>query len=368
MKNLFLIDGAAGTGKTDMLDYLQDKYSGRNQVAVLRKYTTREHRLEEKKRELSLDLEFISNRRFNELKSNPDFYSYSYGEKLYGFLGSDINLLLQTYQNLFIIVRDRKTIQDLINEYPTLCTIPVFIYTDREQCEKRLLDDGYSEEAVKFRLGRQSLAWDDYLKHSDLYQEVIINNSNRNDFHRLIDSLIKKYSSENEINNMIVISNCERFTLLKPLIGFKRDIISRLQNYDRNVFLMMKFRENNKLAYKFIKKQLEENGFNCVRADQETWNITNNVYNPLAVLYCCKYGIALFDEPEDGNMFSPNVAYELSMMHLQGKNCLILRHNSLDGVPFDLIKDLHQSYSKELEFEAIVQRWVSEIKQGRDFL
>lgn len=368
MKNLFLIDGAAGTGKTDMLDYIQDKYSGRNQIAVLPKYTTREHRSEEKNRKLSLDLKFISYRGFQELQNEPDFYSYKYGGHSYGFHKNEIDKLLATFQNLFIIVRDRKTIQDLIQDYPKFCTIPVFIYTDREQCEKRLIKDSYSEEDVKFRLSRQSLAWEDYLKHSDLYREVIINNSNRNDFHRLIDSLLKKYSPENEENNMLVISDCERFTLTKPLVGFKKDIINRLYNYDRNVFLMMKFRDNNRLVYNFIKTQLEEVGFNCVRADEPEWNITNNVYNPLAVLYCCKYGIALFDEPEVNNAFSPNVAYELSIMHLQGKNCLILRHDSLDSVPFDLIKDLHQSYSRDLQLRSIVQKWVFEIKQGSDFL
>lgn len=363
MKNLFLIDGAAGTGKTDMLDYVREKYSARNQVAVIRKYTTREHRTEEIKRSLSLDLEFISARRFAELKRKPDFYSYGYGGGLYGFRRSEIDKALQTHQHVFILVRDLATIQQLVADYPNICTIPVFIYTDREQCEKRLSADGYSKEAVNFRLERQELAWNDYLKHSGVYQEIIINNSNKTDFHRLIDYLLWKYSQENESSEMLVISNCEKFTLLKPLIGFKKAIRSHAEGYDRNVFLMMKFRDSNKIVYDFIKKQLEESGFNCVRADQREWNITQNVYNPLAVLYCCKYGIALFDEPEEGNMFSPNVAYELSMMHLQGKNCLILRHKSLPEMPFDLIKDVHKTYSKDLELENIVRNWVSDIRE-----
>jgi guanylate kinase len=362
MKTLFLIDGAAGAGKTDMLYYLLDKYAARNQVAVLRKFTTRKHRPEEIKRKLWLDLEFISAREFEERKQSVDFYSYAYGGKLYGFGRSEIDKALSTHQNVFLIARDRATIQQLIDDYPKVCTVPVFIYTDREQCEKRLLDEGYSENAVKFRLERQQLAWNDYLKHSNLYQEVIINNSNKTDFYRLIDSLIYKYAPENAPSNMLVISNCERFTLLKPLIGFKSAIQARTTNYSRNVFLMMKFRDSNKLVFEFIKKQLEERGFNCVRADQSEWNITQNVYNPLAVLYCCKYGIALFDEPEEGNAFSPNVAYELSMMHMQGKDCLILRHKSLPEMPFDLIKDVHQTYSKDLELEDIVRSWVSEIR------
>jgi len=365
MKNLFLIDGAAGAGKTDMLYYLREKYAGRNQVAVLRKFTTRKHRPEEIKRKLWLDLEFVSARQFEDLKQNSDVYTYGYGGKQYGFRRSEIDKALSTHQNVFLIARDRATIQQLIADYPKVCTVPVFIYTDREQCEKRLLDEGYNEDAVKFRLERQQLAWNDYLKHSSLYREVIINNSNKTDFYRLIDSLLHKYAPESAPLDTLIISNRERFTLLKPLIGFKSAIQARTEHYERNVFLMMKFRENNKLVFEFIKKQLEDSGFICVRADQPEWNITQNVYNPLAVLYCCKYGIALFDEPEEGNVFSPNVAYELGMMHMQGKECLILRHKLLPTMPFDLIKDLHQQYAKDLELEEIVRNWVLEIRGNR---
>jgi guanylate kinase len=364
VKNLFLIDGAAGTGKTDMLTYLQEKSSYRNQIAIIRKYTTRKHRPEEAKRKLPLDLDFGSTRRFADLKRKGDFYSYMYGGELYGIRRPDIERALQTHQHVFVIVRDLAAIQQISHDFPKVCTIPVFIYTDREQCEKRLLADNYDKEAVKFRLERQELAWNDYLKHSGAYREVIINNSNITDFHRLIDSLLRKYSSETESASMLVVSECEKFPLLTSLIGFKKTIQAAAKNYDRNVFLMMKFREENELVYRFIKKQLEENKFNCIRADQREWNITQDIYNPLAVLYCCKYGIALFDEPEEGNRFSPNVAYELGMMHLQGKNCLILRHESLPEMPFDLIKNIHKKYAKSLELEAIVSNWVAEIRQS----
>ena len=359
MKTLFLIDGAAGTGKTDMLEYLRQKYSSRNQVTVIPKYTTRAHRLDEIDRKLSLDLMFVDRSEFDKLKKNSDFYSYEYGDELYGFHGCEITDALRVHQNAFLIVRDRATIQQVADDYPQICTVPVFIYTDREECERRLLKDGYDADAVKFRLSRQRLAWDDYLKHSGLYREVIINNSNKTDFYRLIDFLIQKYSPTSEPTDLLVISNSEKYVLTKPLVGFKKAIQEHSRDFDRNVFLMMKFRDSNKLVSEFIKRELEDNGFNGVRADQREWSITNNVYNPLAVLYCCKYGIALFDEPEEGNHFSPNVAYELSMMHLQGKDCLILRHKSLPEMPFDLIKDVHKTYSKDLEIQSLVRDWVT---------
>jgi hypothetical protein len=131
--------------------------------------------------------------------------------------------------------------------------------------------------------------------------------------------------------------------------------------YEKNVFLMMKYRKNNKTFYDFIKNELQKLGYNCVRADEAKWNITDKVDNALAVLNCCKYGIALFDEPEEGANYSPNVAYELGVMHAQGKKCLILKHSELKDVPFDLVKELYKPYSKEIEFQRIFRDWLESI-------
>lgn len=112
--------------------------------------------------------------------------------------------------------------------------------------------------------------------------------------------------------------NKKRFDLLKELNSFKKEMYGKISatDYDKNVFLMMKYRPDNKDLSDFIISTLEANGLNGVRADMNDWNITgDNVSNPLAVLYCCKYGIALFDAPEKRQNFSPNVAYELGIMH-----------------------------------------------------
>jgi hypothetical protein len=162
---------------------------------------------------------------------------------------------------------------------------------------------------------------------------------------------------------LLEIPGAGSFRLLKPLVGFKAEIENRLARfpYDRNVFLMMKYRESNAALSRFMSEVLESHGLRGVRADQPEWNITRDVYNPLAVLYCCRYGIALFDEPEPAQAYSPNVAYELGIMHYQGKNCLILRHTSLPAPPFDLIKDLHRPYSRDLEVREAIQTWVEHI-------
>src|SRR5205807_4426068 len=117
------------------------------------------------------------------------------------------------------------------------------------------------------------------------------------------------------------------FPLIKPLVGFRSDIDRQITNFpfESNVFLMMRFKETNKALSDFIIEILESAGLKGVRADDPAWNITKNVYNPIAVLYCCKYGIALFDEAEPGQAYNPNVIYELAMMQCLTRECLILR-------------------------------------------
>ncbi len=366
IKNLFIIDGASGTGKSDMINYIHRQETNSQYVTVLSKYTTRELRPEEEVSDYHLDLEFISNEQFQDFKKSKGFYSYSYGDKdkiqHYGIFKSKIEEALTYFKNVFIIIRNKNLTEKLRKIFPDVRLVNVFIYTDIPEVIKRLKASNYNQEQIDFRITRQTFAWQDYLKHSQDYEDVIINNSNVTDYERLIDQLLAKYNSRQK--DYLEIGNLYRYELTKPIVGFKDEIRRRLKTYSfhQNVFLMMKFRPDNHLLFEFIRDTLTENGFNCVRADQVEWNITNNVYNPIAALYCCKYGIALFDKPEEKNEYSPNVAYELGIMHLQKKECLILKSNLLSPVPFDLIKDLHKVYSNEFEIKNIIKQWVLMIK------
>jgi len=153
------------------------------------------------------------------------------------------------------------------------------------------------------------------------------------------------------------------FRIIKALVGFREDIKKQIEKfpYEKNVFLMMRFRKDNRTLSDYIIKNLSEAGLNGVRADQPEWNLTNNVYNPIAVLYCCKYGIALFDKVETNQAYNPNVIYELGIMHNLGRECLILRNDSLPAVPFDLIKDLYMPYRGELAVRTNIQLWLQRI-------
>lgn len=163
--------------------------------------------------------------------------------------------------------------------------------------------------------------------------------------------------------SLITLPDGSSFSVIEPLVGFRPRIEHQLNEFpfEKNVFLMMRFRDANKAVSDFIIETLNGAGLNGIRADDPAWNITNNVYNPFAVLYCCKYGIALFDKAEASQAYNPNVIYELGMMHCLRRQCLILRNDSLPAVPFDLVKELYMPYKGKLAVRTNVQRWLQSL-------
>lgn len=364
MNKLFLVDGAAGVGKSDLINFVK-KYMNNYDINVISKITTRELREREEAKES--DLSFITKQEFEKWKTD-NFgmcYTYPYGDGEYGFSKAELIKSVKNHEFTFVIVRNKALIHRIQEDLKEIVIIRhIYIYTDMGLAANRLREAGFDEQAINLRLYRNQQLWVDYLDILDDNVVVIINNSNKDDFHRKIQILINKYLQQNERKDMLYINPSTKFELITPLIGYKDKLQRQLKRYpyEKNVFLMMKFRNNNIEFYKFIKRELEHKGMNCVRADEAEWNITNDVYNPLAVLYCCKYGIALFDEPEKNAQYNPNVAYELGIMHYQKKDCLIMKHASLSEVPFDLIKNLYVTYSEKYQFEAILDRWLKSLE------
>jgi guanylate kinase len=362
IKKLFLIDGLAGAGKSDLLEFVERSHS-RN-ATIVSKFSTRSRRHPEEA--TRTDLKFVSEKKFAEL-ATKDFYVYEYAGKRYGFSKSDVLRALDTHEHVFIIIRSRSLVEKLRKEFSEMAVVlPFFIYADRGLIVHRLQQDGFDKDTINSRLERSSLSWKDYLEYPDSSMRVVINNSEKTDFHRKVNSLLDEFSTERiDSANELYINPSLKFELIKPLRGFKEDINRHLADspYHRNIFVMMKFRDSNSTFFAYIKTEIERAGFACVRADAPEWNVTNNVYNPLAALYCCKYGIALFDEAEPDQAYNANVAYELGIMHNQGKQCLILKHDSLPSVPFDLVKDLRKTYSKEIDFQRLFTQWLIEIRQ-----
>lgn len=274
------------------------------------------------------------------------------------------------YAGLRIAEALRATLPDL----PIIMTSSYLGGLDREISNRALHDIGIDVLINKDYAGTPDVMGSALLQAIRVAKKRRVKDRSRDkeeykvvDVRRILIEEIDKYSTIKE--RTVSIPGAGNYELIKPLVGFKRDIEKRLSTFpfEHNVFLMMKFRNSNRELAAFIVETLRKYGLLGVRADHVDWNITKNVYNPIAVLYCCKFGIALFDEPEDGQAYSPNVAYELGMMHYQNKDCLLLRHSSLPAVPFDLVKDLYVTYDKDLQVRKIIESWIKQVTANQFF-
>jgi len=129
--------------------------------------------------------------------------------------------------------------------------------------------------------------------------------------------------------------------------------------FDASVFVMIRYRERNSDLVKEIRGALAKRQYKAVLASDHS--ITDDLYNPVACLLCCSKGIAVFDEPEKDQVFNPNVAYELGMMHLLGRQCLALKHEALKALHSDILMKLYQPYATPSDAKACVASWIGEL-------
>ncbi len=133
--------------------------------------------------------------------------------------------------------------------------------------------------------------------------------------------------------------------------GFLRD-----HPFDQSVFVMVRYRDRNDRLIAAITKQAAKFGFNAILARDH--DLTDDLYNPVACLLCCSKGLAIFDQPEQGQVVNPNVAYELGMMHLLGRDCRVLKHAKLAELNVDIDMKLRKEYATVEEAAAVVREWL----------
>jgi hypothetical protein len=125
--------------------------------------------------------------------------------------------------------------------------------------------------------------------------------------------------------------------------------------FGKNVFIMVSYRARLDPLIGCVKDQLVKLHLNPVLAKDH--GLTNDLYNPIACLLCCSYGVAIFDRAETTQMHNPNVVYELGMMQLLKRRCVILKHTKLKRMPTDLLSMLYEDYSSQKEAARKLSEW-----------
>jgi hypothetical protein len=149
-------------------------------------------------------------------------------------------------------------------------------------------------------------------------------------------------------------------TGLAHLESFLRTFLDDHPNPDKNVFVMMRFRESDQLheIHSTIRGALAERGFDAVRADDRDY--TGELWTNIEVCMTgCNYGIAVFEDIDD-RAFNPNVSLELGYMMGRRKRCLILKEKRLPDLPTDVVHRLYKSFDMFNIAETVrsqVHRW-----------
>jgi hypothetical protein len=145
--------------------------------------------------------------------------------------------------------------------------------------------------------------------------------------------------------------------------GWSERIKGFLRNngFGKNVFIMVAYRTRLDPLIGSIKTELKSLGLKPVLAKDHT--LTDDLYNPIACLLCCRYGVAIFDRAETGQMHNPNVVYELAMMQLLKRPCLILKHSKLKSMPSDLLNKIYEKYSSKNEAVHKLGEWWTRINE-----
>ena len=287
MKNLFVIDGASGTGKSDLLYYVGNNSAD---TTIVMKYSTRPRRDYEKEKGWQLDLRFVSPKEFVGLRLD---YQYKYGGYEYGFSREELNGCLSRSANVFVIVRNADVIRSLCRDYGFINVVPVFVYTDEEKIKERLLCQGLSEDRLKFRLDRIKIAFQDYLQHPSIYREVLINNSSIEDYHRLIYEMLAKYKSSPDVDEKLVFI----------LMSFNPDNPRLVDYYEAMKRAAARCDPSLKCT------SLEEIPGSFKISDTAKQNVRG-----------CRFAIVDLTESK------PNVYYELGFVHGIAKGCIITAH------------------------------------------
>lgn len=152
----------------------------------------------------------------------------------------------------------------------------------------------------------------------------------------------------------------------KALLGWKIKIKEFLKKhpFDQNVFIMVRYAdESTGIREKIVNsiRTTEIDGKKFFPVVAKDHKITDDLYNPIACLLCCRYGVAIFDSASPMPEFNPNIAYELGVMHFLKRECLILKESSIKAMPSDILQKLYESFSSADNAGELVQNWLRAI-------
>ena len=194
---LFLVDGAFATGKSDLLLYLQSRYGAKEPLrgpARKADFICKWY-LGDVPRCMDLDLWNGGDDEFSALWSSEAQYSYEFTGVRYTFEKQAIDVAFSQTSNVFVIVRDVELIKriqgDRQGDHSDEKVVPVYLKISEEDLLHGLRVKGIDASRNEWHLERRYKAREDFINNDNLYTRVVnYSPCDLEDFQRQIDSLI----------------------------------------------------------------------------------------------------------------------------------------------------------------------------------
>lgn len=174
-----------------------------------------------------------------------------------------------------------------------------------------------------------------------------------------VDAIVTGHLSE--VERAMAIGRVGSLAGLQHLEPGLRVFLDDHPDYERNVFIMMRFLDTEQMEaiHAAIVQSLAQRGYVGIRADDR--DFTGELWiNVEVCMIGCRLGIAVFEDIEQRD-FNPNVSLELGYMLGRQKRCLILKERRLPSLPADVVHRLYKPFDIfdiASTIEAQVGRWV----------
>lgn len=300
---IYIIFGASGSGKTTLLEVIREKYDN---VSIHIKGTTRKKR-DYDDEELMCYGDDLPNGKYDYVYG---LYGYEYGiEK------KQIDDALRKGENHFIICNSLEIIDRLKKDFPAKIIV-IYLRFDapRSIIEQIQNTRNISDDEIELRLNKISKIEEDFLNHSEVFDEVIVNTFGKipeKSLTRQINRILSNYPNRNNASIQKAINDIEhekrndkKEKFFEPGLVF---IIMPINDEDMHL---------NDVYYS-IKNAVERLGLKPVRID-DTFGafelITVKILNHIAL---AEYVIA------DLSYERPNCYYELGYAHALNKKIIL---------------------------------------------
>lgn len=154
---------------------------------------------------------------------------------------------------------------------------------------------------------------------------------------------------------------------LKHLRPFLEVFYNSHPNYDRNVFLMMRFGLNPIFTgiHSVIADALKQEDLECIRADGRDY--ANTLWDNICVcMLGCRFGVVVYENIDTAG-FNPNINLEVGFMLALGKKMLFLKESQLPAMPTDIMSHIYRIFDISNLRDSInvqIQKWVSDLNIG----